>query len=173
MAATPSPTRSEFAPDRWPARPSVVTIRKRPSLVRRAARGLVRLLIIFGIGVAATLAWQSYGDAAREMIASSSPQLGWLAPQPGPRAQTMVASAPPATPSPELQQLREMSFVFATMRQTVDQLSANQQQMAGDIAKLVADQQELLQKVSAAAPRPVAPPAPARKPAAPPSSEPR
>jgi hypothetical protein len=173
MAATLSPTRSEFPPDHWPSRPSVVAIRKRPSLVRRAARGVVRLLIIFCSGVAATLAWQSYGDVAREMIASSSPQLGWLALPAAPRAQIMAASAAPATPSPELQQLREMSFVFATVRQSVDQLSANQQQMAGDIAKLVADQQELLQKVSAPAPRPAAAPAPARKPVVLPSSEPR
>ena len=33
------------------------------------------------MGVAATLAWQSYGDATREMIASSYPQFGWLVPQ--------------------------------------------------------------------------------------------
>jgi hypothetical protein len=36
------------------------------------------VLISFCVGVAATLGWQSYGDAAREMIASSYPQLGWL-----------------------------------------------------------------------------------------------
>ncbi len=42
---------------------------------------LTRVLIILCIGVAAILAWRSYGDAARAMIANSSPQLGWLAPQ--------------------------------------------------------------------------------------------
>src|SRR5262249_240870 len=51
-----------------------------PSLGRRASRGLARFLIIFSIGIGATLAWQSYGDAARAMLANSSPQLGWLAP---------------------------------------------------------------------------------------------
>jgi hypothetical protein len=39
-----------------------------------------RLLIAFCIGIVATLAWQSYGGAAREMIANSSPRLSWLAP---------------------------------------------------------------------------------------------
>ena len=56
----------------------------RPSLQRRSPPALTRFLITFCIGVAATLA---YGDAAREIIASSYPQLGWLAPQPAPTAQ--------------------------------------------------------------------------------------
>jgi len=51
-----------------------------PSLGGRAWRGLARFLILFSIGIGATLAWQSYGDAARAMLANSSPQLGWLAP---------------------------------------------------------------------------------------------
>jgi hypothetical protein len=102
---------------------------RRPSLVNRVSRGLARFLIIFCIGVAATLAWQSYGDDARKMIADSSPRFGWLAPQ----------AARNGTSSPE----------FATMRRSVDQLAANQQQMAGDIAKLLTDQKELLQKISA------------------------
>jgi hypothetical protein len=63
----------------------------------------------------------------------------------------MVASAPPAASSPELKQLKEMSFVFTTMRQSVDQLAASQQQMASDIAKLLADQQELLHNFSPSA----------------------
>ena len=48
---------------------------------KRTARGFARVLIIFSMGIAATLVWQSYGDATREMIASSHPQLGWLAPE--------------------------------------------------------------------------------------------
>jgi hypothetical protein len=174
MASSLSPTRSEFSADLWSTKPSVQAILKRPSLGKRASRSLARLLIIFCIGVGATLAWQSYGDAAREMIANSSPQLGWLAPQAAPHAQMAsekVAPAPSSTPSPELQQLKEMLFVFATMRQSVDQLSANQQQMAGDIAKLLADQQQLLHKISAPPPQPAA--APARKPVPLPSAEAR
>ena len=131
-------------------------------------------LITFCIGVAATLGWQSYGDAAREMIANSYPQLNWLAPQTAPLAQAASdtpAPAPSATPSPEQQQLKEMSLAFATMRQSVDKLAAGQQQMADGIAKLTADQQQLLQKISAPPPRPAA--APARKPVPLPSSEPR
>ena len=143
-----------------------------PSLGGRASRGLARFLIIFCTGVAATLAWQSYGDAARGMIANSYPQLSWLAPQTAPLTQTASETpASAAAPSPELEQLKEMSSAFATMRQRVDQLAASQQQMADGIAKLTADQQQLLQKISAPPPRPAA--APARKPVPLPSSEPR
>jgi len=47
----------------------------RPSLGKRASRGLVRFLIVFSIGVCTTLVWQWYGDVARAMIATSWPQL--------------------------------------------------------------------------------------------------
>ena len=139
--------------------------RVRPSFARRASRALARFLITFCIGVAATLAWQSYGDAAREMIASSSPQLGWLAPQAAPVAQTapdMIAPAAPAAPSPDRQQLNAMSLGLAVLRQSVDQLAAGQEQMTRDIAKLRAAEQDILDKISAPPPRPAA--APARKP---------
>jgi hypothetical protein len=86
-------------------------------------------------------------------------------------ASEMPAPAPSATPSPELNQLKEMLLAFATVRQSVDQLAASQQQMADSIAKLAADQQELLHKISAPPPRPA--PAPARKPVPVASSEAR
>jgi hypothetical protein len=50
----------------------------RPSFGRRSSRRLARFLVTACIGVAATLAWQSYGGTAKQMIASSAPQLGWL-----------------------------------------------------------------------------------------------
>jgi hypothetical protein len=50
----------------------------RPSLSRRTSRSLARLLVMACVGAAATLACQSYGGTAKQMIASSAPQLGWL-----------------------------------------------------------------------------------------------
>jgi hypothetical protein len=50
----------------------------RPSLSRRTSRGLARFLVMACVGAAATLAWQSYGDTAKQMIADSAPQLSWL-----------------------------------------------------------------------------------------------
>ena len=57
-----------------------------PSLGKKASFALARFLIVFCSGVAATLAWQSYGGAARNMIANSPPQHRWSAPQAAPEA---------------------------------------------------------------------------------------
>jgi hypothetical protein len=92
--ATDEPVDSSVAPTDPDQLPS-----ERLPLGGRAWRGLTRFLIAFGIGVVATLAWQSYGDAARGMIASSYPQLGWLAP----------AAAPDAS-SPDLQELKAIEL---------------------------------------------------------------
>jgi hypothetical protein len=133
---------------------------KRPSFGKRAARGLVRFAIIFGVGVAATLSWQSYGEATREAIADSYPQLGWLAPQAAALAQTDSDVAPTAlaTPSADAQQFQAGAPGLTAMRQSVDQLTAQlaagQERLAGDIAKLQAAQQEILDKIPV--PRPAA-----------------
>ena len=44
---------------------------------RRRSRGIVRYLVAIGIGVAATLAWQSYGETTKQIIATKAPELGW------------------------------------------------------------------------------------------------
>ena len=172
MASKFSPTRCEFSEDQSLAERSVDTnIRfpggEQPSLRKRAARGLTRFLIIFCMGVAATLAWQAYGDATRLIIASSYPDLGWLAPQTA-FAQTapeMVASTATDTKSPDWPELKTMSLSLATVRQSVDQLAAqlvaSQEQMASEIAKL-RDKISAPPRQQAAAPArkpvPVAPP---------------
>jgi hypothetical protein len=121
----------------------------RPSLGKRASGALARFLVTFCIGVAATLAWLSYGDSAREIIANSSPQLGWLAPKP---------AAPQATPPAGLQQqqLNAISLGLGAMRQSVDQLAAQltagQEQMTREITMLRAAQQEIIDKISVTPP---------------------
>jgi hypothetical protein len=175
-----SSTRSEFSAGRRPAKPSVgPTLRpadlkndwfpsQRPSLANRASRALARFLITLCIGVAGTLAWQSYGDAAREMIARASPQLAWLAPQAAPVARTApdpIAPTAPAAPSPDQQQINAMSLGLAAVRQTVDQLAASQEQMTRDITKLQTTAQGILDNIAAPPPRPAG--ATARKPAPP------
>jgi hypothetical protein len=54
---------------------------------RRASRGFARFLLAICIGVAATLAWQSYGEATKRIIATRAPELGW-----SPEAKHMIAS---------------------------------------------------------------------------------
>jgi len=121
-----------------------------------------RSLIAFCIGVAATLAWQSYGGTAREVIASSSSQLSWLAPPAAP-----VAEAP-VVPSPDQEEFKAISFGLAEVRERIDQiaaqLAAGQEQMTRDITnKLEAAKQDVVDKItSALPPRPAA--APARSP---------
>src|SRR5215472_7746114 len=47
------------------------------AIKRRRSRGIVRYLIAIGIGVAATLGWQSYGETTKQIIATKAPELGW------------------------------------------------------------------------------------------------
>jgi hypothetical protein len=135
---------------------------KRLPLGKRASR--VPLLITFCIGLVAALAWQAYGDTARETIASTSPRLGWLAPPAAP-----VTLAAPAVPSPDQEDLKAISFGLAAVRQRVDQiaadLAAGRDQMTRDTGQLLAAEQEILDKMSAPPPQSAAPPA--RKPVPP------
>jgi hypothetical protein len=68
-ANAPTPIRDSLhdPPARDP--PAKPVTRVRSSLHRLAPFAFVRFLMIFFIGVVATLAWQSYGRAAREVIA--------------------------------------------------------------------------------------------------------
>jgi Bacterial protein of unknown function (DUF899) len=76
----PGPDQTEIS-----APPRAGTYKASRATVENHSRALSRFLIVFCGGVAATLAWWSYGDAARRIIASSYPQLRSLAP---PRAVT-------------------------------------------------------------------------------------
>ena len=160
---------------------------------RRGSRGFARYLVAICIGVAAALAWQSYGEAAKQMIATSAPelgwsseakqmiaswvqQLGWTKPPAGsekraaPVAQTAVAPNAPAAPAFDPEKIQQMAWDLATLRQTVEQLAAGQTQVSREIAKLEAADVEILAKIPAPPPpRPST--APARKPMpVPPSS---
>jgi hypothetical protein len=67
---------------------------------KRSSRGFTRYLLAICIGAAATLAWQSYGEAAKQMFAAKAPELGW-----SPESKRMIANLveqlgwtkPPAT----------------------------------------------------------------------------
>lgn len=70
-----------------------------------------RVLLIFVVGFAAGMAWQSYGGAARKAVAGWSPRLAWVAP----------AAAPGSTSA---DRLKATSLALTTVRQSVDKLSA-------------------------------------------------
>jgi len=168
MDSTFTPTQSEFPMHLRAAKPTRRSSRdpltKRPSLARRVRRGSVRFLIILCLGVGTTLAWQSYGDAARGRIAKSSPQLAWLAPETGPVVSATPNVVTAASVSPDVQQFaRDLAAVRQSIDLLTGQLAAGQQQMGSDIAKLQTDAQEILQKLSAVPSRPAA--VPTHKPA--------
>jgi hypothetical protein len=71
-----------------------------------------RVLVIFVVGFAAGMAWQSYGGGVRKAFAGWSPRLAWVAP----------ASAPVSSGSAE--RLKATSLALTAVRQSVDKLSA-------------------------------------------------
>lgn len=121
----------------------------RPSIFRRAFR-LPRLFIAVLIGVGATLGWQSYGDAAREIILEQFPALPSLLP--------ISTTKPPvlaATPPEIVQHLLPLTFGLEVMRRSVDQLAAKQEQLTQNIAVLQATvEEDVRQKVSSTPPPP-------------------
>jgi hypothetical protein len=88
----------------------------------RGSPGFARYLVAICIGVAATLAWQSYSEATKQMIATSAPKLGW-----SPRAKQMIASwvrqsgwtKPEAGPESTVVQPSVLETQVATATQTV------------------------------------------------------
>ena len=152
---------------------------------RRGSRGFVRYLVAICIGVAATLAWQSYGDAAKQIIATRAPELGWspdakqmiaswtlgwTKPPAGSEKQALpVAQIAPSAPSIDAEKIQQLTQSLAVLRQTVEQLAAGQDQMTRVIGRLESAVAELIMKIPEPPPQP--PAAPARKPTpAPPSS---
>jgi VanZ family protein len=143
-----------------------------------------RHLVAVLTAVAAALAWQSYGDAAKQIIATKAPELGW-----SPEAKQMIASwtlgwtKPPASPekiAPETAapkappassldpaQVQQIAQSLAAVRETLQELAGSQRSMARDIARLQSAVAEIL-KIKEPLPQP--PAAPARKPPAAPSS---
>jgi hypothetical protein len=109
------------------------------------------LPIAFCVGVAATLAWQSYGDAAREIVANAYPQLGWLAPQGEPVTQNAPAVVAVAATAFDQQQLNAIAIDLEAMRQSIDRIApgivAGQEQMARNIDRIAAAQEQLARTV--------------------------
>lgn len=110
--------------------------------------------ITFCIGVVATLAWQSYGDAARRTIASSLPRFGWSVPQIAPVTQNnpdIVAPTASAAAFPDQQQLDAISLDLDAVRQSVDRIStsvaAGQEQVTRGVDRIAASQEQMTRSV--------------------------
>jgi hypothetical protein len=176
------------APPRQTDRP----VRDRPSIGRRIFRAFVRFFIAVLIGVGATLAWQSYGDEAREAVRNRAPSLAWLLPATTPKSmqqlepitrdlvavrssleqlavkQEQMARAMPSFES--VQQPEPITRDLAAVRSSLDQLAVKQEQMAQNIATLqTAIERNMKQTMSSPLPS-QAVPLPPRKPHSPPPS---
>ena len=155
-----------------PAKPSIHSPRSssvkddhlasdRPPVGRRIFRAVSRFLIVVLIGVGGTLAWQSYGDAAREVVIVRAPTLAWLL-----SVSTTKSPAVAATSPAPVQQLEPLASNLDVVRRSIEQLAAKQDQMAQNIASLQAVEEEIRQKISFAPPStpPQAAPIPQPKP---------
>src|SRR5215469_8174641 len=159
---------------------------------RRSSRGFVRFLLAICVGAAATLAWQSYGEAVKQMFAAKAPELGWSPetkqmianwveqfgwakpPQAAPVAQTApaaVAPSVPVAPSIDPAEVHQIAMDLAALRQTVAQITAGQDQMARKVDTLQAANQQILAKIPEPAPPPPIAAAPAVAPGVAPPSE--
>jgi len=121
-----------------------------PRCRTNAMLSLNGLLITFCIGVAATLAWQSYGDVARLIITSSYPQLGFLAPRTAPIAYSApdaIGLAAQAASSPDQQRLNTVSVDLDAMRQSVDRIAVTQEQTTRNVDRLTAGQERMARNV--------------------------
>jgi peptidoglycan hydrolase CwlO-like protein len=155
----PSPTQSDPAVDALPTvRPADLKDDGYPygrsSVGKRALITLVRFLIIFCLGVSTTLAWQSYGDTVREIIASSYPQLSWLAPQAETaplNASDVIGLASRAVSSPDQRQPNAMSLDLDAVRQDIDRIAtsiaSSQEQMTSSADRIATSQQQIAHSV--------------------------
>ena len=128
---TPNPTSavSEFSKGRTERsnnKPSLRALvrnlitRVRLWLGKLVSFAFARVLMIFVVGFAAGIAWQSYGGAARKAIASWSPHLSWLA------------------PSASSDRIRAMSLALAAARQNLDKLASEMSRLeaqGGDVPR--------------------------------------
>jgi hypothetical protein len=150
---------------------------------RLASRGFTRYLVALCIGVAVILAWQSYGKAAKQIIATRVPELGWspeakqmiagwiqplgwTKPSAGPE-NTAVQVAPvaqtapetvepkiPTAPSLDPEQVHQIALDVAALRQNLEQLTAGQDRMARDITREIARLESYLVDILVKVPEP-------------------
>src|SRR6266478_4862610 len=140
-------------------------------------RGLIGLLLAACIGAAA-IAWQSHGDAAKQMIARWAPQLDLTSspapenpvraqpsppavqtaaakatpPQPAPPAQTAPEGAAPtaAAPSPgQAQLLQSTAPDLAAVEQDIERLKASIEQLKTSQEQMVRDNAAVAEQLKA------------------------
>ena len=137
------------------------------SEIKRRSRGFARYLVAVCIGVAAIVAWQSYAEPAKQIIATSAPELGWspeakqmiaswverlgwTKQRAGPESTTVQPPAPqtvasvPAAPSPDPQQIQQIEADMAAVRQAVERHLAD---VRATVEQIAAGQDQMMREV--------------------------
>jgi hypothetical protein len=134
--------------------------RRKPWLVTRVFRGLVRFCVAILIGVGATLGWQNYGDQARDLVMAWNPSLAPLLP-PSPTPSTTDTTAAAGDLG---QQIKLIALDVAIVRRDLEQIANNQgalaakaDQMTQNIAALQQAGQDVRQRTASPATAPAAP----------------
>jgi hypothetical protein len=161
MSSSQSPRHERDVVPAWPRgpRPSGVKnnqfTREKRSIGRRIVRTIARLFIAVLIGVGVTLAWQSHGDEAKEMVRTWVPSLAWLLPVSTTKSPHDGQEFAAATSAELAQQLKPLTLDLAIVRHsleqlaaTMEQLAARQEQMVQNITTLQAVEQNITQKIS-------------------------
>jgi len=138
----------------------------RPPLLRRVLRASARFVFAVLVGIGGTLAWQSHGNQAMDVIRAKAPSVAeWLpvstsrsavsvgaAEVQQPTKASLAATDQQSTPTGELQQqLAPIMVDLAALRQRVEQLAANQEKSAESIGRLEGNEQAINQKLSSLA----------------------
>jgi hypothetical protein len=142
---------------------------------RVASGGFVRYLVATCIVVTAILAWQSYGEAAKQIVATRVPELGWspqtkqviagwmqqlgwskplVAESKAARvtqtAPETVAPKAPAATSVDPVQVQQMVQSLSALRESVQQLTARQQSLAAlaqTVDRLATGQDQMVHQI--------------------------
>lgn len=146
---------------------------KSPAIGKRLLRtSILRFALAALIGVAGTLSWQAYAGQAQNMVRAWAPSLGWLIPPATTKSATANAGFAELA-----EQLKPIALDVVVVRKAVEQLAANQQQLAAkdgaitqSIAALQATEQELGDKISSLSAPKIAHVQPRRAPQHPPLS---
>jgi hypothetical protein len=148
MGSTLTLRRSEYSVVWLPIKPSVDAtmllsygVKNDPGSGRQAvpdmrhSRAIARFLVAICIGVFATLAWQSYSNAARQLVAGSPLPSGGLARITEITPDAMAPAAFAVVPSPDQPDI-------AALQQNIDHLATSQQRISLSFLQLASAQEQ-------------------------------
>jgi hypothetical protein len=138
----PKPRPQSARPPRSFGRRGPQEVGERPPARRGFFGRFVRFVIAVSIGVGGTLAAQT--DFAKELLATQAPTLAWALSVSPVKSLSVAAPAQQAVPVPSLS-----AADLDTVRRSVEQLAARQDQMAQSVVALQAVDEDIRQKLSA------------------------